>query len=114
MGDFNSDLYQPRWLFVLVAVAGLAVAGVIILAAWPAKAEPAPCMDTETREHVRGLMLTGIDDALKRHARRMFDGWMKDPANQPRRAAAGLNTAISAHAKSRAAAQRWNPPACER
>jgi hypothetical protein len=115
MSDFNTDPYPPRWMFVLVAVIGIVLAGVILFAAFPSKgAEPVPCMDTETREHVRGLMLAGIDEALKRHARRMFDGWMKDAANQPKRAATGLNAAISAHAKSRAAAQRWSPPACER
>lgn len=115
MSDFNSDPYPPRWVLVLLALVGLAVAGAIILAAYPSKgAEPAPCMNAEMREQVRGLMLAGIDEALKRHARRMFDVWMKDPADQPRRASAGVNTAISAYVRSRASAQRWNPPACER
>jgi hypothetical protein len=114
MSDFNSNPYPPRWMFVLVAIIGIVLAGVILFAAFPSKGEPAPCMNAETREQVRGLMLAGIDEALKRHARRMFDGWMKDSASQPKRAAAGLNAAISAHARSRAAALRWSPPACER
>ena len=33
MSDFNTDPYPPRWMFVVVAVAGLAVAGVILFAA---------------------------------------------------------------------------------
>jgi hypothetical protein len=117
MSDFNSDPYPPRWLLALVLIVGLAVAGVILFVAFPSKgaaAEPAPCMNPEMREQVRTLMLAGIDEALKRHARRMFDVWMKDPSDQPRRASAGVNTAISAYVRSRASAQRWNPPACER
>jgi hypothetical protein len=116
MSDFDSDPPPPRWLFLLLALVGLAVAGAIILAAFPSKGaeQPALCMNAEMREQVRGLMLAGIDDALKQHARRMFDVWMKDPADQPRRASAGVNIAISAYVRSRASAQRWNPPACER
>ena len=115
MSDFNSDPYQPRWVFVLVAIIGIVLAGVILFAASPSKgAERLPCMDAEAREQVRGLMLAGIDEALRRHTRRVFDVWMKDPADQPKRAVAGLNTAVSAYVRSRASAQRWSPPACER
>jgi hypothetical protein len=113
MSDFNSDPTPPRWLFVLVAIVGLAVASVILLN-WPSKGEPRSCMDTEMREQVRVLVLAGIDEALKQHARRMFDVWQQDPAHQPKRAIAGMNTAIGAYVGSRAAAQRWSPPACER
>jgi hypothetical protein len=115
MSDFNSDPYPPRWAFVLVAAIGIVLAGVILFVAWPSKgAEPAPCMGAEMREQVRGLMLAGIDEALKKHTVRMFDVWMKDHTDQPKRAAAGLNTAVSAYVRSRASAQRWTPPACER
>jgi 2-phospho-L-lactate guanylyltransferase (CobY/MobA/RfbA family) len=115
MSDFDSDPPPPRWQSLLLALVGLAVAGAIIFAAFRSKgAEPAPCIDAEMREQVRGLMLAGIDEALRRHTRRVFDVWMKDPADQPKRAVAGLNTAVSAYVRSRASAQRWNPPACER
>jgi hypothetical protein len=115
MSDFNSDPYPPRWVLMLLAVGAVLLVGLILFAAFPSKgaaAESAPCIDTEMREQVRSLMLAGIDEALKRHARRMFDVWMKDPSDQPRRASAGVNTAISAYVRSRASAQRWNPPAC--
>jgi hypothetical protein len=115
MSDFDSDP-PPRWLFMLLALVGLAVAGAIILAAFPSKGaeQPAPCIDAEMREQVRGLMFAGIDEALRRHTRRVFDVWMKDPADQPRRAVVGLNTAVSAYVRSRASAQRWSPPTCEK
>jgi hypothetical protein len=113
MSDFNSDPPPPRWLFMLLAIVGLAVAGAIIFAAFPSKgAEQAPCMDTETREEARALMLAGIDQALREHAVKMFNVWMKDPANQPKRANAGMRSALVAYAGARAAAQRFNPPAC--
>jgi uncharacterized membrane protein len=117
MSDFDSDSPPPRWLFLVLALVGLAVAGAIILAAFPSKgasAEPAPCMGAEMREQVRVLVLAGIDQALKQHAQRMFDVWQKDPTHQPKRAIAGMNSAINAYVGSRAAAQRWSPPACER
>lgn len=113
MSDFNSDP-TPRWLFALLLIVGLAVAGVILFAAFPSKGEPAPCMDTEMREQVRVLMLAGIDQAMREHAVKMFNVWQRDPTNQPKRAIAGMKSAIIAYAGSRAAAQRWSPPACER
>lgn len=116
MSDFNSNPYPPRWVFVLLAVGAVVVVALILFAAFPSKGaeQPAPCMGAEMREQVRGLMLAGIDEALRRHTRRVFDVWMKDPADQPKRAVAGLNTAVSAYVRSRASAQRWNPPSCER
>jgi hypothetical protein len=114
MSDFNSNPYPPRWEFVVIAIIGIVLAGVILLAAFPSKGQPAACMDTEMREQVRVLVLAGIDEALKQHARRMFDVWQQDPAHQPKRAIAGMNTAINAYVGSRAAAQRWSPPVCEK
>jgi hypothetical protein len=66
------------------------------------------------REQVRGLMLAGFDQAMREHAVKMFNVWQKDPVNQPKRARAGMRSAIIAYVGSRAAAQQWNPPACER
>jgi hypothetical protein len=116
MSDFDGNPYPPRWVLMLLAVGGILLVGLILFAALPSQGaeQPAPCIDPEMREQVRGLMLAGIDEALRRHTRRMFDVWMKDPADQPRRAVAGLNTAVSAYVRSRASAQRWSPPACER
>lgn len=114
MSDFNSDPTPPRWVLMLLAVVGLAVAGAILFAAYPSKGESAPCIDSEMREQVRILMLAGIDQAMREHAVKMFNIWQRDPTNQPKRAIAGMKSAIIAYAGSRAAAQRWNPPACER
>lgn len=114
MSDFNSDPTPPRWLFVALAISAVVVVGLILFAAFPSKGEPAACIDPEMREQVRVLMLAGIDQAMREHAVKMFNVWQKDPSNQPTRAIAGMKSAIIAYAGSRAAAQRWNPPACER
>lgn len=115
MSDFNSDPYPPRWLLMLLAVGAVALVGLILFAAFPSKgAEQAPCIDPEMREQVRVLMLAGIDQAMREHAVKMFNIWQRDPTNQPKRAIAGMKSAIIAYAGSRAAAQRWSPPACER
>jgi hypothetical protein len=116
MSDFNHNPYPPRWVLMLLAVGAVLLVGLILFAAFPSKGaeQPAPCMDAEMREQVRGLMLAGIDEALRRHTRRVFGIWMKDPADQPKRAVAGLNTAVSAYVRSRASAQRWSPPICEK
>jgi hypothetical protein len=113
MSDFNTDPYPPRWLFVVVAIVGIVLAGVILFAASPSKgAQPAPCMDTEMRERVRMLMLSGIDQGFRAHAQHMFEVWQKDPTKQPARANAGMRSGITAYIGARAAAQRWSPPAC--
>jgi hypothetical protein len=116
MSDFNSNPYPPRWLLMLLAVGAVLLVGLILFAAFPSKGaeQPAPCINAEMREQVRGLMLAGFDQAMREHAVKMFNIWQKDPVNQPKRARAGMRSAIIAYVGSRAAAQQWNPPACER
>jgi hypothetical protein len=115
MSDFDSDPAPPRWVFMLLVIVSLAVAGAIIFVAFPSKgAVKEPCMDPAMREEVRQLVLSGIDQALIRHVGHVFDIWMKDPAEQPRRAIIGMHQAIDAYVRSRASALRWSPPTCER
>ncbi|UGY13726.1 hypothetical protein HAP48_0034915 [Bradyrhizobium septentrionale] len=82
------------------------------LTAAPQQAAPA-CIDSETREIVRGLLLDGINSALKDHTKRLFDVWMKEPHEAPTRQIAGMQNAINAFARSRAAMLTWNPPTCK-
>lgn len=74
---------------------------------------PEPCMDDESRERVRGLIIDAIDTALKNQVQKVFEIWMKDPADQPRRAKIGMHDGIDAYVRSRAQALRWNPPTCK-
>lgn len=70
------------------------------------------CFDDDTREQIRALLLSAIDDGLKNHTVKLFDNWLKDPTNQPERAIAGVKPAIRAYVRARAAARNWDPPNC--
>jgi hypothetical protein len=72
-----------------------------------------PCMDEQTREKIRALMLAGTEDAFKDHTKHMFEIWMKDQSDQPARAITGMKVAIHAFVNTRNAALRFNPPVCK-
>ena len=68
-----------------------------------------PCMDHETKDRIRTLMLEGVDQALKTHTVNLFETWMKDSAAQPSRAARGMQQGISAYMRSRNSIMNWQP-----
>ena len=70
------------------------------------------CADEETREKIRGLILTGIDQALIGQVIKLFDVWMREIENPPRRAITGADAAVNAYLRARARALKWNPPSC--
>ena len=101
------------WMRVVIALALTGVFVEIILGSWAESAVPtASCLDVETREKVRSIMLDGIDQGLKQHTVTIFDSWLKDPAEQPARAIRGMQSGISAYARSRREALRWTIPTC--
>jgi hypothetical protein len=70
------------------------------------------CMDPTERERVRDIALRGIDKGLEEQVMRLFEVWMKDPGDQPRRAMVGTNNAVNAHIRARKQATEWDPPIC--
>jgi hypothetical protein len=70
------------------------------------------CMDPTERERIRDIVLTGIDNGLKEQIQHLFETWMKDISDQPRRAMVGTNNAVNAHVRARKQAIEWNPPMC--
>jgi hypothetical protein len=70
------------------------------------------CISAPMRDKVRGLTLDGLDQALKNRMDKLFDSWMKDDADQPRRAQRGLDQAIRAYVGSRYLMSAWDPPIC--
>jgi len=70
------------------------------------------CKDSQTQEQVRKVVLEGIDQALRNQTVRVFDIWMKDASEQPKRALTGMDAAISAYVRARANASKWAPPLC--
>lgn len=77
-----------------------------------AEAQQVECLSDEMRERVRVLMIEAIDDALKDQIMHLFETWMKDARDQPRRATIGARQAIRAYIGSREAAKVWSPPRC--
>src|SRR4029077_4149148 len=68
------------------------------------------CMDPTERENVRNIVLTGINKGLEEQIARLFETWMKDPSEQPKRAMVGTNNAVNAHVRARNQALKWAPP----
>lgn len=71
------------------------------------------CVPAEMLEKIRDTMIHGLDDALRRHTIRVYNTWMKDPSEQPRRARAGMKHGIDAYIGAYKAAHDWNPPPCK-
>lgn len=70
------------------------------------------CMEAEDRNHVKELTIEGLDQALKNRAAHLFEVWMTDYTDQPKRARVGIQRAIAAYAQARKDASSWNPPPC--
>jgi hypothetical protein len=70
------------------------------------------CIDPVDREMVRGIMLAALDKGLSNQTEHLFETWMKDNSDQPRRAAVGANNAVNAWIRSRKSALAWDPPSC--
>jgi len=98
-----------NWIILALVV----VIGISIVLHIQATAAPPPlCMSSEEREAIRTLVLEGIDKALQQHTIHIFDTWVKDPTDQPKRAARGMDNTIRAYVGARNAALKWGPPTC--
>jgi len=73
----------------------------------------ADCVPSGDLERVRTILLDAIDEGLKEQTVHLFQGWLKDPTDQPKRAIAGMRPAIIAYVNARAAALQWNPLLCK-
>lgn len=72
------------------------------------------CMDAETRDRLRGLILAALDKGMQMHFENLFDVWMKDgDRGQPMRIANGLRIGVNAYTVSRGYLQNWSPELCE-
>jgi len=77
-----------------------------------AESRPELCMDDESRERVRKIMLEALDEALKQKIVDLMDVWLRDSTDQPRRAAKGMDNALRAYFQARNAAMKFQPPEC--
>jgi hypothetical protein len=79
----------------------------------PGQTQPGFCIDELTRERVRDIMLTGLDEALTDQVKNLMSVWLRDERGQPGRAAVGLHNAARAFDHARKAALEWKPPPCD-
>ncbi len=77
-----------------------------------AQSRPEPCMDEQTREKMRGVMLEALDTSLQQHIIRAFEVWMKDDRGQPDRARIGVQNGVQAYLLARKGVLEWMPPPC--
>jgi len=77
-----------------------------------AETRPELCMDDETRERVRKLMLEALDTAFRERIEKLYEVWLSDATDQPRRAAKGADAAMRAYYHARGAAMKFSPPEC--
>jgi hypothetical protein len=104
---------RSRDQLIIASIAFTVLLLVFGVAGGASRTAPAPlCMDAETREIIRKISLEGFDAALKEHMAHLFDIWMKDETDQPKRAQTGARAGFSAYARARHAALIWNPPLC--
>ena len=96
----------------IVASALIILLVVLSIASGATRQEPEICTDSETRDKMRALALEGIDDGFRKHMMLLFDVWVKDIVDQPKRAITGNQLNMRAYLRARAEALRWNPPEC--
>jgi len=102
---------RPSMLLITASVMMSIALGAAILAR-SGSVEIEPCMDDEQRERVRGIVLRGIEEGLQQQVKHVFEIWMRDDTEQPKRAITGMNAGIRAYVRSRASALKWSPPKC--
>jgi len=99
-------------VIVIIVLLALSIVG-FLTGGWEAESEPRQgCVDERTRDEIRELTLSAIDNAFQNHIALLFDVWVKDPIEQPKRATNGMQANISAYLRARHNAMDWNPTPC--
>jgi hypothetical protein len=107
--------YNPptQVLIVLIGILVLLIMVVTMVMQARSAETPPPCMDADTREQVRGIMMDGVVLGLKEHANHLFDIWIKDGSGQPERAAIGMHNGVRAFLRAKRDIENWDPPQCK-
>jgi hypothetical protein len=69
--------------------------------------------DEETREQIRTILMSALDDALRDQVMHVFMVWLKDDTGQPGRARTGVEQAVGAYIRARDGTRQWAPPICK-
>jgi hypothetical protein len=105
---WTKDLAIRITVLIVTVLASLALLAILDN---PSEAQT-PCMDETERERIREIVLRGIDKGLEEQITHLFEVWIKDPGEQPKRAMVGTANAWNAHFRARKQAIAWDPPVC--
>jgi hypothetical protein len=61
-------------------------------------------------ERLKVVLYQALDEALRLYVVNQFSVWMKDPTDQPERAADGVHKAVRAWTDARKAIDEWEAP----
>ena len=79
-----------------------------------AHSQPAvQCFFPQERDRVIQLSHDAVDEAFKDQVKALFSVWVRDPAEQPKRAMSGMATNISAYHRARTNIRQWEPVICQ-
>src|SRR5262245_40554407 len=70
------------------------------------------CMDEETRERLKGVMMEALDNSLKTHIEHVFEIWLRDSRAQPERERTAVQQGVKAYLQARRGVESWAPPPC--
>jgi len=73
---------------------------------------PPICFTQQQRDHILEMSQRAIDDAFKTKVGDLFEVWVRDPTDQPRRAISGMQTNLSAYHRARNSIRLWDPAIC--
>jgi hypothetical protein len=68
--------------------------------------------DQQQEDHMHKMMSDSLDQAFKEHIGRLFEIWIKDPAEQPTRAVNGASLGVNAYVRAQRNLANWHPPRC--
>jgi hypothetical protein len=97
---------------LMVLAFGLLALG-IYRAVTAAQSQPVvPCVLVQEKDRLIQLAHEAIDEAYKDQVKSLFGVWVRDPADQPRRAVSGMQVNLSAYHRARANIRAWEPVIC--
>jgi hypothetical protein len=107
---------RERWIGLLVAGMTIIATLIILWLVDDAGAQyrlASYCIKDTDRELVRNQAFAGVDKGFTDHVGHLFEIWVRDPHEQPKRAKVGIQSGISADLRAREDIQKWEPPRCE-
>jgi len=71
------------------------------------------CFWPQEKDRLIQLAHEAVDEAYKDQVKGLFGVWVRDPAEQPKRAVSGMQINLSAYHRARANIRQWEPVICQ-